>query len=168
MRRMNSSWTRSPRTSAIRPDLDEKPGLRGADRLLKMLRHYAREQHLMVVREFVDVETAKYSGRGGFGEVIAALKADPSCRTILVEKTDRLYRNIKDWMTVDDLGVPIHFVKENAVVSKDSRSFAKAVQGIQALMGNPPNGKRASRPSAANSARSTGRRPRLLPQARGF
>jgi hypothetical protein len=39
--------------------------------------------------------------------VIAALKADPSCRTILVEKTDRLYRNIKDWMTVDDLGVPI-------------------------------------------------------------
>src|SRR5262249_11854212 len=40
--------------------------------------------------EFVDVETAKQSGRGGFSEMIAALKADPSCRTILVEKTDRL------------------------------------------------------------------------------
>jgi DNA invertase Pin-like site-specific DNA recombinase len=55
------------------------------------------------VREFVDVETARQSGRRGFGEMIAALKTDPSCRTILVEKTERLYRNTKDWMTVDDL-----------------------------------------------------------------
>ena len=43
----------------------------------------------------------------------------PSCRTILVEKTDRLYRNIRDWITVDDLDLTVHFVKENAVVSKD-------------------------------------------------
>jgi site-specific DNA recombinase len=101
---------------------------------LKLLRHYAREQHLTIVREFVDVETAKQSGRGGFGEMIAALKADPSCRTILVEKTDRLYRNIKDWMTVDDLDVTIHFVKENAVVSKESRSSEKFLHGIKVLM----------------------------------
>ena len=101
---------------------------------LKLLRQYAREQHLTIVREFVDVETAKQSGRGGFGEMIAALKADASCRTILVEKTDRLYRNIKDWMTVDDLDVTIHFVKENAVVSKDSRSSDKFLHGIKVLM----------------------------------
>jgi DNA invertase Pin-like site-specific DNA recombinase len=101
---------------------------------LKLLRQCAREQHLTIVREFVDVETAKQSGRGGFGEMIAALKADPSCRTILVEKTDRLYRNIKDWMTVDDLDVTIHFVKENAIVSKDSRSSEKFLHGIKVLM----------------------------------
>jgi site-specific DNA recombinase len=101
---------------------------------LKLLRQCAREQHLTIVREFVDVETAKQSGRGGFGEMIAALKADPSCRTILVEKTDRLYRNIKDWMTVDDLVVTIHFVKENAIVSKDSRSSEKFLHGIKVLM----------------------------------
>ncbi len=101
---------------------------------LKLLRQYAHEQHLTIVREFVDVETAKQSGRGGFGEMIAALKADPSCRTILVEKTDRLYRNIKDWMTVDDLDVTIHFVKENAIVSKDSRSSDKFLHGIKVLM----------------------------------
>ena len=59
---------------------------------LKLLRQYAGEQQLTIVREFVDVETAKQSGRGGFGEMIAALRADASCRTILVEKTDRLYR----------------------------------------------------------------------------
>ena len=45
---------------------------------LKLLRQYAREQHLTIVRKFVDVETAKPSGRGGFGELIAALKADLS------------------------------------------------------------------------------------------
>ena len=101
---------------------------------LKLLRQYAREQHLTIVREFVDVETAKHSGRGGFGEMIAALKHDASCRTILVEKTDRLYRNIKDWMTVDDLEVTIHFAKENAVVSKHSRSSDKFLHGIKVLM----------------------------------
>jgi hypothetical protein len=37
---------------------------------LKLLRQYAGEQHLTIVREFVDVETAEQSGRGGFGEMI--------------------------------------------------------------------------------------------------
>src|SRR5215203_1491846 len=69
----------------------------------KLLREYAREQGLTILQEFVDIETAKQAGRGGFGEMLAFVKANPSCRTILVEKTDRLYRNIKHWITVDDL-----------------------------------------------------------------
>ena len=93
-----------------------------------------REQHLTIVREVVDVEITKQSGRGGFGEMNAALNADPPCRTILVEKTDRLYRNIKDWMTVDDLDVTTHFVKENAVVSRTSHSSDKFLHGIKVLM----------------------------------
>jgi site-specific DNA recombinase len=71
--------------------------------------------------------------------MITALKADPLCRTILVEKTDRLYRNIKDWMTVDDLDVTIHFVKENAVVSKNSRSSDKFLHGIKVMAKNYVN-----------------------------
>jgi DNA invertase Pin-like site-specific DNA recombinase len=90
-----------------------------------LLREHARQHRLTVRQEFVDVETAKQAGRGGFGEMLAFLKATPSCRTILVEKTDRLYRNIKDWITVDDLELEVHFVKENAVVSKESRSSDK-------------------------------------------
>ena len=31
---------------------------------------------------------------------------------MLVEKTDRLYRNLKDWVTVDELDVEMHFPKE--------------------------------------------------------
>jgi site-specific DNA recombinase len=100
----------------------------------KLLRQYAGEQGLTIVREFVDIETAKQAGRAGFGEMLAFLKADSSCRTILVEKTDRLYRNIKDWVTVDDLDLTVHFVKENAVVSKASRSSDKFMHGIKVLM----------------------------------
>jgi site-specific DNA recombinase len=100
----------------------------------KLLRQYAREHKLTVLREFVDVETAKQAGRSQFGEMLAFLKANPACRTILVEKTDRLYRNIKDWITVDDLNLAVHFVKENAVISKESRSSDKFMHGIKVLM----------------------------------
>ena len=27
------------------------------------------------------------------------------CHILLVEKTDRLYRNLKDWVTIDDLNL---------------------------------------------------------------
>jgi DNA invertase Pin-like site-specific DNA recombinase len=52
----------------------------------------------------------------------------------LVEKTDRLYRNLKDWVTIDGLDVEVHFVKENVVLSGDSRSSEKFVHGIKVLM----------------------------------
>jgi len=89
---------------------------------------------VVIAHEFVDVEMAKQTGRGGFGDMLAFLRANPACRTILVEKTDRLYRNIRDWVTVDDLNLEVHFVKENAVVSKDSRSSEKFMHGIKVLM----------------------------------
>ena len=44
---------------------------------------------------------------------------------MLVEKTDRLYRNIKDWVTIDEFVVEAHFVKEGVVLSSDSRSSDK-------------------------------------------
>ena len=96
--------------------------------------NHALEHTLTIVQEFLDVETAKQAGRAGFGAMLACLRADPTCRTILVEKTDRLYRNIRDWITVDDLDLTVHFVKENAVVSKDSRSSEKFMHGIKVLM----------------------------------
>jgi site-specific DNA recombinase len=52
---------------------------------------------------------------------------------ILVEKTDRLYRNLKDWVTVDELDLEIHFVKENVILSQNSRSSEKFMHGIKVL-----------------------------------
>jgi predicted site-specific integrase-resolvase len=67
---------------------------------IRVLREYAANRGLVVVREFEDIETAKASGRRQFNEMLAYLKRHhASCRTILAEKTDRLYRNAKDWVT---------------------------------------------------------------------
>ena len=53
---------------------------------------------------------------------------------MLVEKTDRLYRNLKDWVTVDELDVEMHFPKEGVVLSRESRSSEKFMHGIKVLM----------------------------------
>jgi site-specific DNA recombinase len=79
---------------------------------LKLLKEYAAAQGFTVAQEYVDVETAKQTGRVAFGEMVDYLKEHPAIRVMLVEKTDRLYRNLKDWVTVDELEVEIHFPKE--------------------------------------------------------
>ncbi|MGE4250870.1 MAG: recombinase family protein [Parvibaculaceae bacterium] len=63
-------------------------------------RGYAAANGFAVLQEYIDVETAKQTGRAAFGEMVAYLKAHPSVRVMLGEKTDRLYRNLKDWVTV--------------------------------------------------------------------
>ena len=102
---------------------------------VRLLREYALAKGFVIAREFEDIETAKVSGRTHFNEMLAYLKAHHgSCRTILAEKTDRLYRNLKDWVTLDDLDVEIHFVKENAIVSRSSQSSEKLMHGLKVLM----------------------------------
>ena len=49
----------------------------------------------------------------------------------MVEKTDRLYRNFRDYGTVEDLGVAVHFVKENTIISPDSRSSDQLMHDIK-------------------------------------
>ena len=101
---------------------------------LKLLKEYAAANGFAVAQEYIDVETAKQAGRAGFGEMVAYLKAHPSVRVMLVEKTDRLYRNLKDWVTVDELNVEMHFPKEGVVLSRESRSSEKFMHGIKVLM----------------------------------
>ncbi|MFM2244039.1 MAG: hypothetical protein RL071_113 [Pseudomonadota bacterium] len=100
----------------------------------KLLRAYAEAQGFRVEQEFIDVETAKRAGRTHFSGMLAWLKKQKGCRTILVEKTDRLYRNLKDWVALDGLDLEIHLVKENVVLSDDSRSHEKFIHGIKVLM----------------------------------
>ncbi len=101
----------------------------------KLLQAYAAAQGLRVVKEFVEVETAKKAGRTNFEAMMVWLKKNKAtCNTILVEKTDRLYRNLKDWVTLDELRLDIHLVKENIVLSDDSRSSEKFMHGIKVLM----------------------------------
>lgn len=47
------------------------------------------------------------------------LQTNFDVKIILVEKTDRLYRNFKDYVTIDDLDLEIHLVKEGEILSKN-------------------------------------------------
>ncbi|MBI4871321.1 MAG: recombinase family protein [Candidatus Riflebacteria bacterium] len=106
------------------------------DAQLRLLKEYAQRQGLCIPpeNEFQDVETAKVAGRKNFGKMLEHLRGTPDCRVVLVEKTDRLYRNLKDWVTLDELNIEIHFVKEGVVLSKESRSGEKFIHGIKVLM----------------------------------
>ena len=72
----------------------------------------------------MDVESAKSPGRAEFGSLVSFLQAQEKlaqnknpCLTVIVEKTDRFYRNVQDLATIRDLGVTIHLAKENAEIS---------------------------------------------------
>lgn len=62
----------------------------------KLLNEYARVRAFRVQQEFIDVESAKNPGRKEFGNMLRLLQSDPQCRMVLVEKTDRFYRNRTD------------------------------------------------------------------------
>jgi site-specific DNA recombinase len=100
----------------------------------KLLREYAGRMHFEILAKFTDVETAKAAGRIQFGKMVSYLREHPDIKAILVEKTDRLYRNFRDYVLLEDLDVEIHLVKENETISKNSRSHAKFIHGIKVLM----------------------------------
>jgi recombinase len=66
--------------------------------------------------------------------LIEYLKANPEVKTVLVEKTDRLYRNFKDYVTLEDYDLEVHLVKEGSIISKNSKSHDKFIHGIKVLM----------------------------------
>lgn len=101
---------------------------------LKLLREYARKNGLEIVKEYSDAETAKKAGRTNYTAMLTYLKNNPDIRTVLVEKTDRLYRNFKDYVTLEDYDLEVHLVKEGSVISKNSKSHDKFIHGIKVLM----------------------------------
>jgi len=101
---------------------------------LKLLREYASRNEFELVKEFIDVETAKNPGRQNFAEMVRFCTKNKNCRVVLVEKTDRLYRNFRDAVTLEDLDLEIHLVKEGQIISKDAKSQAKLIHGMQLVL----------------------------------
>lgn len=100
---------------------------------LKLIREYCLNNELEAVKEFIDVETAKRAGRSDFGNMLKFLKQE-KINIIVVEKTDRLYRNFKDYVILEELDLEIHLVKEGQVITKKSHSHEKLVHGLKVLL----------------------------------
>jgi site-specific DNA recombinase len=101
---------------------------------LKLLREYAQKNDFQIEHEYIDVETAKMAGRTKFGEMVRYFEKTHTCRIVIAEKTDRLYRNLRDCLTLEDLNIEIHLPKEGQIISKEARSQAKLIHGIHVVL----------------------------------
>ena len=79
--------------------------------------------------------TAKESGRKQFNLMLKYLKTHKDVNKLIVEKNDRLARNFKDIVDLDDiLGLEQHFIKDNIVISEKSTSQEKMIHGIKVVL----------------------------------
>ncbi len=101
---------------------------------VKFLKEYAAKNNIQIVKEFTESETAKKSGRKEFNAMIKFLKNSKDINVILVEKTDRLYRNPMDYGLIDESKFEIHFVKEHEILDDNASSHQKFVHGLKVLM----------------------------------
>ncbi len=100
---------------------------------LRLLREYADRKGVAVAEEFVEVETARKAGRKAFEQMLKFVR-EGEIQAIIVEKTDRLYRNFSGFVKVDDLGTDLHFVKEGQIITSDSHSSEKLMHSIKVCL----------------------------------
>ncbi len=104
------------------------------DAQARSLREYAHRHGLQIIETFEDVETAKAKGRKQFTKMADFFRRNRNCRVLLVEKTDRVSSNFHDAVTLEDLDIEIHFVKDSQIISKDSKSQATLAYGFSLVM----------------------------------
>ena len=80
------------------------------------------------------METAGRAGRTEFGAMIQHVEHQPACTAILVERRTGCTATNRDWVTLSDLGVEVHLVRQGVVLSDDAVSSVKFVHGIKVLM----------------------------------
>ena len=92
-----------------------------------LIDEYTERKNIILIKKFKEAETAKSSGRTEFNKMISFLKENPEIKNVCVEKTDRLYRNFKDYLIIDDLNLIIHFVKEGGTLRRVSIAITIAL-----------------------------------------
>ena len=102
---------------------------------IKFLHEYAQKNNIEIVKEFIEAKTAKKEGRAEFNKMMSYLQEHEEERSIIVEKVDRLYRNLRDYASIGDIkGLEIHFVKENSIISKNSKSNDTLIHDIKVVL----------------------------------
>ncbi|HEX9804892.1 MAG TPA: recombinase family protein, partial [Candidatus Dojkabacteria bacterium] len=102
----------------------EETGLSIGKIQLPQMREYAKNNDLEVVAEYVFQETASGKLRKKFDEMIKAVKESSDIKAIISYRVDRLTRNFRDAVAMDDLrkdyDKELHFVSDRLVLTKDS------------------------------------------------
>lgn len=77
---------------------------------VKAMRAFCEAQGLSPVSEFIEAESAGKAGRKQFSSMVGYLEQHPDVRVVVAHKLDRLYRNFRDQITLEDLGVRARYV----------------------------------------------------------
>lgn len=77
---------------------------------LKAIRAFCEAQGLSPVAEFIEAESAGKAGRKRFTEMVGYLSEHKDVQVVVAHKLDRLYRNFRDQITLEDLGVKARYV----------------------------------------------------------
>lgn len=131
---MNSSKDSTVILARVSSKSQEDEGY-SLDSQLKLLQGYCQQNGLRVVKIYKIAETAsKEQSRKIFSELLSYLHSN-GVYNLAVEKTDRLTRNLKDAVAVDDWlnddpDRMLHAVKENLKVHKEARSDVKFMWNI--------------------------------------
>lgn len=102
----------------------------------KLLTEYAEQKGLSVVKIFRVSESASSDKiRRVFSEMMSLLEKE-DIHVLICEKTDRLTRKRKDAVIIDEWvkkykDNEVHFVKENFILTRDSRANEKFIWGIK-------------------------------------
>lgn len=131
---MDSSKTSTVILARVSSKAQEDEGY-SLDSQQKLLQGYCQTNGLRVVKIFKIAETAsKDQSRKIFSEMLEFIRKN-NVYNLAVEKTDRLTRNLKDAVAIDDwlnedAARMLHAVKENLKVHKEARSDVKFMWNI--------------------------------------
>ena len=131
---MSNKYNRAVVLARVSSKAQEDEGY-SLDSQIKLLQGYCENKGLSVERVFKIAETAsKDQSRKTFKELLAYISKNRIYH-LAVEKTDRLTRNMKDavaiddWLYKDDKRM-LHAVKENLLLHKEARSDVKFMWNI--------------------------------------
>lgn len=100
----------------------------------KYLEDYAERQGLSIDQWFIEAESAKQSGRPRFQALIQSIRKARQPVILLVDKSDRLTRNLDDGATIRRLvrqnGLEVHKVREGQILNAKSKSTEKFMDSI--------------------------------------
>lgn len=94
------------------------------DAQVRRLKDYAQRKDFEVVKEFVFTESAGDKIRTKFEEMLSYIKQNPDIRIVLAQNVDRVTRNFKDAVDLDEMrkrdNLEIHFVQDGFFINKEA------------------------------------------------
>ena len=103
------------------------------DSQLREAQNWAERNGYKLVGDYIESRSAKEAGRPEFARMMLFLAEHPGV-FILTEKTDRLLRNRKDDVLLDQLNISAYFLRESRWKKADARSHDRLIHRFKVMI----------------------------------